>query len=45
VLLIWNGDFANARKQLRLARRYGPRSIYASQAKRLLAAFGSTGTK
>ena len=45
VLLIWTGEFAKARKELRLARADGPRSIYASQAGRLLAAFGSTGTK
>jgi len=45
VLLIWTGEFAKARTQLRLARAYGPHSVYARQAERLLAAFGSTGTK
>ena len=45
VLLLWTGEFAKARTQLRLAVAYGPRSVFASQARKVLSALGSTGTK
>ncbi|HWX08568.1 MAG TPA: tetratricopeptide repeat protein [Gaiellaceae bacterium] len=45
VLLLWTGEFAKARTQLRLALAYGPRSVYASQARKVLSVLKSTGTK
>jgi len=45
VLLLWSGDLAKARKQLRLAVAYGPKTPYGQGAKKLLSAVGPTGTK
>jgi Flp pilus assembly protein TadD len=45
VLLLWTGEFAKARSQLRLALAYGPHSVYASQARKVLSVLGATGTK
>ena len=45
VLLLWSREVAKARRQLRLAIAFEPRSIYAAQAKKLLVALASTGTK
>jgi len=45
VLLLWTRELGKARKQLQLAASLDPRSPYATQARRLLAALGSTGTK
>lgn len=45
VLLLWTRELAKARKQLQLAVSLDPRSPYAAEAKRLLAALGHNGTK
>ena len=45
VLLLWTGEVAKARTQLRLAAAYGPKTPFGRGAARLLAAFGHTGTK
>lgn len=45
VLLLWSGEIAKARTQLRLAVAYGPKTPYGQGAKKLLSATGSTGTK
>jgi tetratricopeptide (TPR) repeat protein len=44
VLLLWTRSFGKARTQLRLAVADAPGSVYASQAAKLLSAFGSNGT-
>src|SRR4051794_23825607 len=45
VLLLWSKELAKARAQLRLAVAAEPKSTYAIQAKKLLSALESTGTK
>jgi tetratricopeptide (TPR) repeat protein len=45
VLLLWTRELAKARKQLQLTVSLDPRSPYAAQARRLLAALGHNGTK
>ena len=45
VLLLWNGEIAKGRKQLRLAVAYGPKTAYGQGAKKLLSALAPTGTK
>jgi tetratricopeptide (TPR) repeat protein len=45
VLLLWSGEIAKARTQLRLAVASGPKTAYGRGAKKLLSALGSTGTK
>jgi tetratricopeptide (TPR) repeat protein len=45
VLLLWSGEIAKARKQLRLAVAYGPKTGYGRAGKKLLSALGPTGTK
>jgi tetratricopeptide (TPR) repeat protein len=45
VLLLWSGEIAKARTQLRLAVAYGPNTPYGEGAKKLLSALGPTGTK
>lgn len=44
VLLLWQGDVAEARRQLRLAREFEPGSKVASEAGRYLAALAKVGT-
>lgn len=41
LLLIWNNEFAKAKEQIRLAATEQPSSIYAKQARALLAALGN----
>ncbi|MDX6440627.1 MAG: hypothetical protein QOE43_356 [Gaiellaceae bacterium] len=45
VLLLWSGEIAKARKQLRLAVDFGPKTPYGQGATKLLIAVGGTGTK
>jgi tetratricopeptide (TPR) repeat protein len=45
VLLLWTGEIPKARRQLRLAVAYGPKTPYGQAAERLLAAVGHNGTK
>jgi tetratricopeptide (TPR) repeat protein len=45
VLLLWSGEIAKARTQLRLAVAYGPKTPYGQGGKKLLSALGTTGTK
>ncbi len=45
LLLLWTGERAKAVDQLRLAERYGPRTVYARYAKTLLARLGKMGRK
>ena len=44
LLSLWIGDFAEARKQLRLAVSDGPKTPFAREAETLLARLGSVGT-
>jgi tetratricopeptide (TPR) repeat protein len=45
LLSLWIGAFAEARRQLRLAVRDGPKTAFATEAKTLLARLGNVGTK
>jgi tetratricopeptide (TPR) repeat protein len=45
VLLLWSGEIAKARKQLRLAVAFGRKTPYGQGATKLLIAVGGTGTK